>query len=197
MSDASVPNAAEQRRSLLPLWGVFLVCAIPLLAAILAYVFDLRPQVQTNYGLILDPQRDVPPLDLRTIDGEPFDFGRFKGQWVMVSADLASCDEACATKLFIMRQTRASTGRNAQRIDRVWFVLDDAPVNPAVISAYQGMYIVRASREQLTAWLPGRLEGHIWMVDPLHNLMMQWPEEPDVMRLREDIGKLLHASRVG
>lgn len=196
-SSSSVASAKSSRSSLLPMWAVLIVCAIPVVAAFLVYFLDLRPQAQTNYGELVEPQRDVPALTLTTLDGKPWDIGQLRGRWVMLSADFAACPESCAKKLFIARQVRASTGKNADRVERLWLVLDDAPVNPDVIKAYEGMHIVRASRTELEAWLPGPLQDHIWLIDPLHNLMMEFPRDPDPILLRKDLGKLLHNSRIG
>lgn len=44
---------------------------------------------------------------------------------------------------------------------------------------------------------PAALSQHIWLIDPRNNLMLRFPENPDPLRLRDDIGKLLHASRIG
>ncbi len=38
---------------------------------------------------------------------------------------------------------------------------------------------------------------HIWVVDPLGNLMMRFPSNADPNRTKRDLAKLLRASRIG
>ncbi|GAA4324863.1 membrane protein [Pigmentiphaga soli] len=211
MSDASARpahSAAPRKRSLLSLYAVMLICAAPVVAAALVYFLDWRPAAATNYGDLVQPQRPVPPpaeLQLTTLEGDPFDLRSLAGRWLLVSVDSGACGDECAKKLFIMRQTHASTGKEIHRIERVWLIADDEPVPTIVIRAYEGMHFLRARRDQLERFLalpPGEdgLDGlarHIWLIDPRNNQMMRFPENPDPLQLRKDIGKLLQASRIG
>jgi len=181
---------------------VLIACLAPVVAAVLFY---LNPQwltgKSTNYGAILEPQHPVPPpsqLTLTDLNGSPVDLQQKRGQWLLVTADQAACPEDCARKLFIMRQTHASTGKNVVRIDRVWLITDDAPVPQAVLDAYQGTLMLRADPAQLQQFMGSQSpEKHIWIIDPLNNLMMRFPENVDPTRMRRDLGKLLFASQVG
>ncbi len=198
------PTAAPQSRSrsLVPLVGVFLACLAPVVAAVLFY---LNPQwisgESTNYGTILEPQVSVPPpadLQLVDLEGQPFDLQSERGQWLLVTADGAACPEDCARKLFIMRQSHASTGKNVVRIERVWLITDDEPVPEKVLEAYRGTRMLRVKPEQLKQFMGSdSAEKHIWIIDPLNNLMMRFPENADPSKLRRDLGKLLFASQVG
>ena len=37
----------------------------------------------------------------------------------------------------------------------------------------------------------------IYLVDPLGNLVLAWPREPDIKKVGKDIERLLRASRIG
>lgn len=209
MSDISAQAAppAKRRRSTLPLWGVLLVCGAPVLLAAYLYFFNVVPVGVTNYGDLVEPQRDVPPphaLVLQDLEGQAFDLQDLYGKWLMISADSGDCRDACATKHFIKRQTHASTGKQINRIVRVWLILDDEPVPTLVIRAYEGMLMLRANRQQVQDFLAlpagapaSDLNQHIWVVDPRGHLMMRFPADPDPSKLRKDIGRLLHNSRIG
>lgn len=200
-ASAAAPGRGS-KRSLWPLYAVLFITIAPIIAAVVLY---LNPQwldaEATNYGTILDPQRPVPEpavLTLTDLEGKPVDLRDERGQWLLLSADEAACPDECARKLFIMRQTHASTGKNVTRIERVWFILDDAPVPDKVLEAYKGTHMLRANAEQLQQFLgPVDLKQHIWIIDPLNNLMMRFPEDPDPIRLRKDLGRLLFASQIG
>lgn len=209
----SMPSVPSRRpRSMWPLYAIVLMSLAPVLAAVLAYFMPdlgLRPEGRNNYGRILDPQRPVPPasgLPLSTLDGAPFNLSTLRGQWVLVSADEAACPESCVRKLFILRNSHASQGKNVTRLARVWFVTDDGEVPEAVRAAYAGTHMLRADPGKLAKFLaadhkgdaaPEALRAHMWVIDPLGNLMMEFPPQADPIEVRDDITKLLKVSRIG
>lgn len=197
-------------RSIRPLVLVLLISIAPVIAAFVVYFNpSLQPGGSTNYGTLVQPQRPLPSneqLTVTTLDGQPFDLNELRGQWLLVAADQGACPESCAKKLFILRNTHAMTGKNVKRVKRVWFVTDDAPVPDKVLDAYAGTVMLRAKPEQLDAFLAGQaltagnqsgLLEPIWIIDPLGNLMMQYPKDPDPLKVRKDLGKLLHNSQIG
>lgn len=200
---STAADATKRQRPLGPLVAILVVCLLPVLAAVVLWLNpQWVPEERTNYGTLLEPQVPVPPaaqLQLTTLDGEPFDLQGERGQWLMVMADSGACDEECARKLFIMRQTHASTGKNVVRIDRIWLVTDDEPISDVIQEAYFGTHMVRVKNmEQLQEFLgTPEVRNHIWIIDPLNNLMMRFPENPDPIRLRKDLGRLLFASQIG
>lgn len=197
-------------RSILPLVFVLLVSLAPVVFALLAYYvpgLGLRPSGENNYGALVQPQRPVPPaqaLDLHTLDGQPFDLRSLHGKWVLLSADQGACPESCVKKLFVLRNAHASQGKEVERLTRVWFVTDDAPVPEVILHAYKGTIMVRADAARLAAYLaPGAAEPAaalakpMWIIDPLGNLMMQYPENADPLKVRSDLKRLLANSRIG
>jgi len=197
-------------RSIKPLLLVLFISVAPVILAFIVYYNpSLQPGGSTNYGTLVEPQRPLPTnaeLKLTTLDGQPFDIDELRGQWLLMAADQAACPEECAKKLFILRNVHAMTGKNVKRVSRVWFITDDAPVPQKVLDAYAGTIMLRANPEQLDEFLAGHdLDGQnqgellnpIWLVDPLGNLMMQFPEDPDPLKVRKDLGKLLHNSQIG
>ena len=78
MSDA---QALERpRRGRATLYLLIAVCVAPVIASYLAYYF-WRPEARSNYGDLVEPQRPIPALHLRTLDGRPFDPAALKGTW--------------------------------------------------------------------------------------------------------------------
>jgi hypothetical protein len=43
----------------------------------------------------------------------------------------------------------------------------------------------------------GAVTDHIYVLDPLGNLMMRYPRDPDPKRMIEDLQRLLRTSRFG
>lgn len=205
-------QAHNKNRSMWPLYAILLMALAPVIAAVLAYFMPqlgLRPEGHNNYGRILDPQRPIPSaqaLPLTTLDGTAFDLTSLRGQWVLVTADSAACPESCVRKLFILRNSHASQGKNVDRLSRVWFVTDDGAVPQQVLDAYVGTHMLRADPQALAKFLAADRQGdqaaqalkaHMWIIDPLGNLMMEFPPDADPIEVRDDIVKLLKNSRIG
>ncbi len=203
------------KRSIQPLIWILVVCLAPVVLAFMAYYLPglgLRPDETTNYGTLVNPQRPVPDpqqLGLTTMDGEPFDLQSLRGKWVLATADSGACDEACVRKLFILRNSHASQGKNVDRLTRVWFVTDDKPIPQEVLEAYQGTIILRADPAKVAPFLTpsadaasvqtqaAALAKPMWIIDPISNLMLEFPPDADPLLVRKDISKLLHSSRIG
>lgn len=201
----STTRPMPRKASLLPLILVFLCALAPIVGAFVVYYNpQWWPQDSSNYGQLISPQRPLPSaqdLTLTTLDGKPYDPAALKGQWLLVSVDQAACPESCARKLFIARNSHASQGKNVDRVTRVWLITDDAPVPEKVSEAYRGTLMLRARTDQLARFLPpdtsGSLLGPIWVVDPLGNLMLQFPADADGVKVRKDLSRLLYNSRIG
>ena len=183
------------------LFAVILVCASPMIASYLTY-YVIKPEGRTNYGELIDPrQHPIPPLGATTLDGKPAGLDAYKGKWLMVQADSGDCAEACKTKLFQQRQLRLIQGKEMDRVERVWLVTDDKPIDTVLLREYDGTRVLRADPARLKQWLPveqgAALDEHIYMVDPLGNLMMRFPKNPDPNKMKKDISKLLRASSIG
>jgi cytochrome oxidase Cu insertion factor (SCO1/SenC/PrrC family) len=198
---AQAPDQSSHRRiQRLKLLAILLVCAAPVIASYLFY-YVFPPMGRTNFGTLIEPQRPVPALALTQPDGKPYALSSLLGQWVLVQADAGACAKPCQDKLYALRQHRTMTGKERERIDRVWFVTDAATIAPALDEAYAGTIVLRADPSALAALLPvepgHRIEDYLYLIDPMGNLMMRFPIGGDPKRIHKDITRLLKASRVG
>ena len=181
-----------------PLYVLMAITVLPIAAAYIAY-YLAPPAGRTNYGTLL-PQRPVPELPLTRLDGSRFDLRRLEGNWVLVMVDGGQCDPACADKLLMMRQQRTMTGRDRDRIERVWLVSDQEPLPIMLMREYEGTHFVRAPLQSLREFLVlsdtagAQLQDHIWLIDPRGNLMLRWPKNPDINGVKRDIARLLKVS---
>jgi len=200
LSDSSepIPAPAEQRRHGRRIALVILAfCAAPTVAAWLAY-FVWPPQARTNYGKLVEPRALSDP-ELRRPDGTSFHLSQLRGKWVLLQVDAAACGEGCRKKLVYMRQARLALGRDAERVERVWLVDDDAVPAPAVLREHDGLTVARAHRTTLLDDLhgPENPEAYIFLVDPRGTLMLRFPGDPDGGKMLRDLSRLLRASRIG
>lgn len=177
------------------------VCAAPMVASYFTY-YVIKPQSRTNYGTLIDPRAyPIPQLGTRTLDDKPVALDAYKGKWIMLHVDEGACQDACKKKLHDMRQLRLAQGKDMDRIERVWLITDRQPLETILMREYDGTHMLRAKPELVKAWLPveqgGAVQDHIYMVDPLGNLMMRFPENADPNKIKKDIVRLLKASRIG
>lgn len=185
-------------------WKLFLViaiCAAPMIASYFTY-YVIKPQSRTNYGTLIDPRaHPIPALGTSTLDGKPFPLDALKGKWIMLQVNGSECDERCKTRLYEMRQLRLTQGKNMDRIERVWLITDDKPVETILLREYDGMHFLRADAAAVKTWLPAdaaaTVADHIYLIDPLGNLMMRFPKDADPNRIKKDLSRLLMASSIG
>lgn len=204
INSAATAGSNPQRQRRIGRWKmllVVLVCAAPMIASYLTY-YVIKPEGRNNYGTLIDPREyPLPDLGATELDGDPASLANLKGKWLMVQVDGGDCNDACKKKLFTMRQLRLMQGKEMERIERVWLVNDKAPLETMLIREYDGMEMLRVDAAKLKAWLPvdagTTLADHIYLIDPLGNLMMRFPRDPDPGKMKKDISKLLRASAIG
>jgi hypothetical protein len=183
------------------LFAVMAICAFPLIASYFTY-YVIKPQSHTNYGTLIDPRlHPMPQLGTTALDGKPLTLDAFKGKWIMLQINDSECLEPCKKKLFEMRQLRLMQGKDMDRIERVWLITDDKPIETILMREYDGMQMLRVKPEMLKAWLPAEqnttIADHIYLIDPLGNLMMRFPKDADPNKVKKDLAKLLKASSIG
>ncbi len=176
---------------------VLLVCAAPVIASYVSYYF-LKPDGRTNYGSLLEV-KPLPPAPLALLDGKPFAMSEFKGKWVLVTVDGSACGDPCIKKLYAMRQVRLATGKEKDRVERAWLVNDDEALSTMTMREYDGTRMLRAQGAAVLKAFPAapRVEDHIYLIDPLGNLVLRFPKDADPARMKKDIDRLLKYSRIG
>ena len=88
-----------------------------------------------------------------------------------------------------------------ERIERVWLITDDKPIDTILIREFDGTEMLRIKADAVRAWLPvdegTDVTDHIYMIDPLGHLMMRFPKDADPNKIKKDLYKLLKASAIG
>jgi hypothetical protein len=177
-------------------------CAAPVIASYTLY-YGVRPTGgATAYSDLIQPSVPMPAVPAVPVaGGAPEVLRGLAGQWLLVVVDGGACGAACEKRLYLQRQLREMMGRESDRIDKLWLVVDDAPVSPALQQALArtpGMHMLRLPRATVAAWLkpaPGQaLEDHVYIVDPLGEWMMRAPANADPSKLKRDVDRLLRAS---
>lgn len=195
-----VEQAQRTATGRLKMLVVMLICAAPVVASYFTY-YVVRPEGRSSYGELIEPQRDMPPVEASTLDGRPQPLRALQGQWLLVSVAGGGCPRQCENHLYLQRQLRESLGKDKDRLDWVWLVDDAAPVRDALRPALAQAEVLRIPHEQLAQWLQptdGRsLEDHLYVVDPMGHWMMRFPAGMDrtgAAKAKRDIERLLRAS---
>lgn len=161
-------------------------CVAPLLAGWILYLSHWTPRDTGNYGELISPR----PLSGPALDA-------LRGKWVLVAFDAAACDSHCERKLYFMRQVRKAQGKELERVERLWIVTDAGEPRPKLLAAIEGTRISQLKNFAAAADFPGDPAQHVYLIDPLGNLMMRFPPDPDPSRTIKDLQRLLKYSRFG
>jgi cytochrome oxidase Cu insertion factor (SCO1/SenC/PrrC family) len=166
----------------------------PFVGSLLLYYF-WKPQNFTNYGELLTamPLADVA---VKVQAGPDFRFSELRGKWTFLMVDAGACDDNCKTKLYLMRQIRLTQGKDQERIERVWLVTGGGKPAPDLESQYAGTREIVVDGDEFIRTLPAAVSvtDHVYMVDPFGNLMMRFPRNADLPRVKKDVSKLMKAS---
>lgn len=195
-AEASVPNRSGRWKMV----AVLLVCAAPVIASYFMY-YVIRPEGRRNYGELVDPQRPLPNAPAIDANGLAGNLTTLKGQWLLMSVAGAACDQPCQQRLYFQRQLRESLGKEKDRLDWVWLINDDAAIEARLRPALSSATLLRVPSLALAQWLPPaagqQVEDHLYVVDPLGNLMMRFPANMDTAgaaKAKRDLDRLLRAS---
>ncbi len=204
MSDEETIRSRKSRRTMLL---VAAVCLAPFIGSFTLYYF-WQPSGRINYGELVEgvtlPAGAVAPLAplaplAQKGTGKPFDFAQVRGRWIFVTVDSGACDDYCQKKLWKMRQVRLTQGKYPERIERVWLVNDAHGVAASVLKEYEGTWVASAQDHAVLKLLPhaDAQRDHIYLVDPLGNVVLRYPKDADPSRMKKDLSRLLRISRIG
>jgi len=183
-------GAAKGRRTLLLIAAVALA---PIVASYVAYYLFPRTQ-RVNYGSLL-PTVAAPAIEGTLADGSRFRLEDLRGRWVLLGAGRGECDAACERMLYATRQARTMQGKEQDRIVRAWLIEGDGVPAEALLAQHPGLVVAHVERAALNSLPAGA--GAVYLIDPLGNLVLRYPRDPDVRGVANDLARLLKASRIG
>ncbi len=205
MSDNS--TLSPQWRGRLTFIVIVMLFALPLLAAWWLYLGTEKGWSwgTSNHGELLVPAQPLDAFALPAPDGSEFTLSDLQGKWTLIFIAPAVCDEVCKKNIYHMRQVRTSLGREMGRVQRLlilasedqWRGLSDYlqhyPATKVLLDAGQETVLRNRS---FTSNLKIS-ESKIYLVDPLGNLMMAFPQSLDPKHMLKDLKKLLKISKIG
>lgn len=147
--------------------------------------------------LIANPA--VVPLEpLRLADGSRTEPGWARSRWSLIYASSRPCDETCAAAVDRLDRVWLALGGERDRVRKFLLVPEGLDGWAAPEGFVVGIIEVDGSDALVAALGRERLEqGRYFVVDPLGNVILSYPDNADQGRLLEDLERLLEVSRVG
>lgn len=200
LPSATVAAQARQTGGRWKMLAVLLVCAAPVIASYFMY-YVVRPEGRRNYGELISPQKPFPDLTAQSLDGRAIKLKSLKDQWLLLSIAGGECNEACERRLYLQRQLIEGMGKEKDRVEWIWLIQDEAAVPTKILPGLKEATILRMPLSDLSTWLApaagGKISDHLYLVDPMGNLMMRFPADLDLAnagKAKKDLERLLRAS---
>jgi hypothetical protein len=202
-SSASTPPKKNRKQ----FYIVLSLFVAPLLLAFAVYYgSSWRPTATTNKGDLVTPAIPLPPVALTQADGKPTDAKFLRDNWTLVYIGKGECDAICRTALNSTRNARLLLGKDITRVDRAflytgtccdagYFGSEQIGLTSASVDSDAGQSLLKLIPDiKGVNALAGQ---HIFIVDPLGNLMMSYPADVDPRSIYQDLKKLLTLSHIG
>lgn len=188
------------KRNMKTFYLLVLVFILPFTMAVLLHFFDLKPSGK-SYGNLIQPPKALQIPVLKNIQGKVFKPEQWNKIWSIVTVDATGCNEPCAARMHMLKQVHTSMNKEIDRVQRVLLV--PADIKGEVFSDLQKKYpdlIILAGTDAETVKFSAEFSannGSVFLVDPLNNLMMIYPDKFDPKGLRSDLTRLLKNSWAG
>lgn len=178
-------------KSTMILLGVLFL--IPLTLAWLMYsgAIDYRPVSRVNKGMLIEP-----PVEAQL--PEQFELPELYQHWVLVYPLPSNCGDRCREILVGLRQLHRALGRDGGRVGLV--LLAGARPDEEFLEEIEKLDPVFNVISENTGKLSQQLNelaggAGVFIIDPLGNIMMHYPPEPDPNDILADMERLLQYAK--
>ncbi len=200
MSELSVTEGVEKKggRKILLMLGVIFV--LPFTIAATLHLLNLKPSGH-SYGNLIQPPKALSFSNLKDAQGQEIKPEQWLKKWSLVTIDSTNCADACQAKMHLLKQLNTSLNKDAHRLQRV--IIMPTEKNPEIISQLKNKYpdlLIIAGTDPATVKFSESFnvaKGYLYLIDPLGNLMMSYPENAEAKGLRSDLLRLLKNSWAG
>ena len=197
---SQLSQTPPQVRSKKTFYLLVLVFILPFTMAVLLHFFDLKPSGK-SYGNLVQPPKTLQFPVLKDTQGKIFKPEQWNKIWSIVTVDTAGCAAPCVARVHMLKQVHTSMNKENDRVQRVLLV--PADIKGEAFTALQKKYpdlIILAGADAETIKFSAEFsaaKSEVFLVDPLGNLMMSYPDKFDPKGLRSDLTRLLKNSWAG
>jgi hypothetical protein len=147
-----------------------------------------QPSHSKNFGELLQPPRDLSGQHLLRADGQPYDWRPETNTWRITVVPAPDCAQACVALLDRLHRVWQSEGRQAERVDVLWF-----GALPPGAPTFRKLVPMQTSAA-VAAALPEAASGEtvpVYLIDPSGFLVMHYRAGFAPADLRKDLAKLV------
>jgi len=206
------PHSSSNRWTLLVFCLVF---TVPVCAAYLAlYTGWWQKQGSTEHGQLLVPPVQFNSLQLRDNANKLLTTHFLQKHWLLIYIPPAQCSAACENSLFLMQQLKTSLGPDDERVKlALLFTQPNSTAAQKLKTLYPQFTPLHAHAPTLNQALAPffllpkallKMEDHLYIMDPLGEVMLRYPTYSDPKEsilqgrgLLKDLKKLLKGSHIG
>ena len=185
----------------LALIAVFLVFLLPVITATLMHSewFDWQPGSMRNHGELLQPVLPLRDFQVASQDGEVIARDALLERWMLVYYQTSACTESCLENLYWMRQVRRAQDRHQPDVGLVFAGRDSVSAETAAdIALLADDFLILTGPEAADFWTQLPVDGvnaAFFILDPVGNIILRYPEDTDHNGIRRDLRRLLTWTR--
>jgi hypothetical protein len=200
MSDLRATEVSQKvggRKILLILAVIFV---LPFTVAATLHLLNLKPSGH-SYGNLVQPPKVIKFPTLHDVEGKQFKPEQWLKKWSVVTIDTTGCADKCQADVHLLKQVNTSLNKDAHRVQRMLILPTE--INLEAVKNLQKQYpdlLILVGADAETVKFSNEFNitnGHIYLIDPLGNLMMSYPKNLDPKGLRSDLTRLLKNSWAG
>ncbi|MGY0218567.1 hypothetical protein ACWJJH_14470 [Endozoicomonadaceae bacterium StTr2] len=204
-SPANEPvKKARKRRTWIILFCIMLLPALGMGLSTWMYFSGYVPEGRTNNGSLILPPLEFSRLNLTSTD-IAFGMEELDGRWaLMIVPDMtldSTCSDDCEQLLYLSRQAHIALARESDRVVRLFVQDNGVDKDMALEQEHPAMEWLNTdllkTREYLLQKAKSSEGSHLYIVDPLGNIMMHYTAEHSGNEILRDIQKLLKLSQIG
>ena len=187
-----------------------LIFAVPLLSAWWLVANHQLGMSLTERGQLIRPPLSINNLQLMNSKQQPINQQQLKGKWLVMYFNPSNiCGSQCQTNLYKLQQIYSASGNDKSRLQRALLVFTSpktptADLTPLLQQQFNGtveLLTSTSSFKQFVSHLPNMrasmAEGGFYVVDPLGNVIMNYPSNADAQGIFKDVKQLLKVSQIG
>ncbi len=189
-----------QKRNKFVIASLILTFTIPLILAGLLFWYGAPLSGKTtNYGQLIQPTLPIKQFSLKDSSHQNLADKDFLGKWTLLTLSTNSCNKACQTSLYNIRQICKATGKDQTRLRQVLLTMNSNKISTHLESLLQHDFpltqhwVIDKSEAQIF----DSEEGTIYFIDPLGNIMMHYKPSSNPSYIFKDLTKLLKVSQIG
>jgi hypothetical protein len=195
-NSADVKKQSTGRKMLLGLAVIFI---LPFTIAATLHLLEIRPGGK-SFGNLITPPVTLQFPEFNAVEGDVYPAERWNKIWSIVIIDDNSCAEECQKKVDMLNRVHISLNKEYDRVQRVLLLQGEVDLNKiaALQTQFSDLIILTAKDDSQQTFVQvfnsSAEKGSVYLVDPLGNLMMSYPQSLAPKELYSDLKRLLKNS---